>query len=224
MLNDPAIYTRCSTYSAYMYFFMGQISETERRVESLVAALPDIDDPYQAASIARLQGYLMASKGHLEPAYRCFEQGLSLMRPTLSSHGVCRLLNDLGELSLKMLRLDEARRHLDEALTIARATNDVVETARVYRHLACLARLCGHLDDGIGYCGESLAAAEESGWNEEIANTKAELAQLYNLKGDAEIARQLLQDAFATYDRLGDEAAVARVRSLLISWSAANIP
>lgn len=219
MLEDKETFARCTTYLAYMHYFQGTYAEARLRLKRAVAEANDWEGTYQLASVRRLQAFLAIVDGNRVLARGFLEESLAIMRAIGNSHGVCRLLNDLGRLYCDLEQFEKAETHLAEAYSIASAERNVTEIARGCRHLATLARLRRQTEEGFEYGAESLQAAQESGWRDEIAASKLELARLNRLSGNLHEAEGLARSAFDIYDRLGNRTQAIEAQHFIESFA-----
>ena len=91
----------------------------------------------------------------------------------VADHRAAAVMN-VGITELWSLRTDEARRHLEEALSLAQ------QAERPYLEISCLAHLGiagpdagGSILDGVHYAEQAIARAEALGWGEEAIITPA---------------------------------------------------
>ncbi|MET0729560.1 MAG: AAA family ATPase, partial [Solirubrobacterales bacterium] len=91
----------------------------------------------------------------------------------VADHRAAAVMN-VGITELWSLRTDEARRHLEEALSLAQ------QAERPYLEISCLAHLGiagpdagGSVLDGVHYAEQAIARAEALGWGEEAIITPA---------------------------------------------------
>jgi tetratricopeptide (TPR) repeat protein len=135
----------------------------------------------------------------------------ALARPgaELRNHARCRSLSSAGQFALYMGRYPEARRHLEESLSIARELDDPTRVAAVLQPLGMASLGEGDFASARVRLDEAVALAESSGNRREIAAALTALAQLHRAEGALDEAERLDTRALAICRELGDRESIA---------------
>ena len=121
----------------------------------------------------------------------------------------CRSLSSAGQFALYMGRYPDARRHLEESLSIARELDDPTRIAAVLQPLGMASLGEGDIANARLRLDEAVALAEASGNRREIAAALTALAQLHRAEGNLDEAEQLDTRALAICRELGDRESIA---------------
>jgi predicted ATPase/class 3 adenylate cyclase len=203
------------------------------------AARPQLAGPKQAEWLARLDAErenLLAAHLACDHVQGGAERGLKLsylLRPYWINRGLlglglrltddalaragaqarnvirCSGLFDAGQLSYFMGRYGEARRHLEESLSIARELGEKRWIAAALQPLG-MAYLGEHeLKGARRYLEEAWLLAKERGDERELAAAVNVVAQLTRVEGDLQKAEALYEEMLALASKLGDRETVS---------------
>jgi tetratricopeptide (TPR) repeat protein len=121
----------------------------------------------------------------------------------------CSALFDAGQLTYFMGRYDEARRYLEESLSIAREIGHQPLIAAALQPLG-MAHLGMHeLQGARRYLEEARQLARQRGEERELAAAINSVAQLTRVEGDLQKAEALYEEMLALASKLGDRETVA---------------
>jgi tetratricopeptide (TPR) repeat protein len=108
-----------------------------------------------------------------------------------------------------MGRYVEARRHLDEALSIAREIGEGVRIANALMLLGRVAHGQGDMAAARAHFEESLALARSLGDKHRLASTLNALGELHRAQGDLDLAEPIYEEALALRREQGDASNIA---------------
>lgn len=151
------------------------------------------------------------NRGGLELGYRMTVEALTRAGATGRSLVRCQALSAAGRLGRPMGRSGDARRYLEESLSIAREIGDKGSIVVALRMLGNVAHGQGNLDDARGHYEESLAMALELNDESTLAWTLCNLADLYRLTGNLQAAQRLYEQSLALVREQGDRSSIATV-------------
>ena len=148
------------------------------------------------------------SRGLLGLGYRVTVEALSRAAHEPSS-ARCRALFGAGQLACFMGRYAEARRYLEESLTIARDIGDRRRIAAVLQPLGVASLAQGDAATARGYAAEALEMARELGNKRELATALNVLAAIHRVEGRLDVAEPLYENVVALARELGDRESIA---------------
>jgi DNA-binding SARP family transcriptional activator/Tfp pilus assembly protein PilF len=114
----------------------GRLDEASRAIERAAAVTVELGDVIGAAHVGIGYAQLDAARGDLPAARARLCEALEVAREHRERHGMGRALLGLGEVLIGLGDASLARRHLDEALDVARQSSRPVDIARVQARLA----------------------------------------------------------------------------------------
>lgn len=174
------------------------------------------DERGQADVLVR-RAYLELAEGSPGPARECLEGALLLRRGMRDRRGVGMALLAVGLVETVSGNYGRAEQPLSEARQLFRRAGDRWGLVSSLWRTADLAIAQARLDDADAALQEARAVVgetERQGW---IAVTVATLAEVTQLRGDAEAARALFEQARSHYEAGGAEAGVAAMDARLQS-------
>jgi predicted ATPase/DNA-binding winged helix-turn-helix (wHTH) protein len=185
--------------------------EQARWLKRLDDELENVLAAHAAADGAGAQRLLTAIRHY------CINRGLAALAhrlacdtlPRLSQRDqvMCDACFDVGQLSLFIGRHEEARRHLETSLAIAREIGASEAYALQPLGLACLS--LGDLGAARGHLERAVAMARDSGRDREIAAALIALANVCRLEADPDAAAALYDEALACARRAHDRETIA---------------
>jgi predicted ATPase len=186
--------------AAWLAFRRGEM----KRALDLRGELGTSADPIAQRNAATVAGHVAMAEGRNDDAIAAFEHGLALCRSVSgpSWHLAMSLLN-LGLASLHARRLDDAKKHLTEAVDMHRAIGDEVFAARAIGYLGHVALALGELGRAEDLFETSTRAFEARGDEAGIAEGLAGLAAVRAAQGRDDEARQLADASEAIRTRSG---------------------
>ena len=104
-------------------------------------------------------------------------------------------LNNLGQLLLRMHRLDAAESRMKSALELHRGLSDKRGEAVALHYLGLITRKRGDLDQARSLLGQALQLRRDYGMRDDAADSLYELAELEMAAGNATRAKSLAEDA-----------------------------
>jgi predicted ATPase/class 3 adenylate cyclase len=148
------------------------------------------------------------NRGLLELGHRVTTEALARTAPADRTFLRCRGLYEAGQLCSYMGRYDEARRDLEESLTIARERGDERAIGIVLQPLGMAALGQGDVAAARGYLQEAFERAE-GGDPRALAAAANEMGQIHRVVGDLPRAQALYERALAIARKLGDRETIA---------------
>ena len=217
----PTTFTLAETQTGVASVLVGQGSVEEALVVLERAhALVRTWDHQPSAVLARL-GQALALSGRPREARELLEE-VARSATTVSSMGVGRAMQLvwLGDADRREGRLDDARRHAQEALALAQKHQERAHEAWAL-HLLGVILARGDdpsdLEKAQGYNGDALALAAELGMRPLMAHCHLALGRLFQ-ESRQELAREQLALATALYREMdmrgGQDEAAAEIRRL----------
>ena len=186
------------------YWLIRGLVETGLRVtvDSLGRA-QELPQSRTAATVLAAAAQLQHYAGRNDDAAAYALRALVLAR-SIGEDGVQTLaLTTLANICCDRSDVNAARRHLGEALEIARRSKDAPRAASVLNTIAELCRAEGNLDDSCAGYEEALAIARASEVPEIVAVILINLATTRILQGRRDDARSLLSEGIATATSIG---------------------
>ena len=189
----------------------GWLAQLDEERENLLSAHAYCDYAEDGAAlglrlVASIKMY-WASRGLFPLAHRAMVEALARAPERNARRG--RVLFDAGQVACFMGLYVEARRHLEESLSIAQERGDGEQVASV---LQPLGMACLGLDDRAAsraHFTEGLALARGQQDPRNLAAALIALAQLERIEGRTEVAEPLYLEALEIARTLGDQATVA---------------
>jgi predicted ATPase/class 3 adenylate cyclase len=152
--------------------------------------------------------------------------GLSLMVEALARRGAqardlprCRALSAAGQYALRMGRLEEAIRYLEDSLAIARELGDDERIAVVLQPVGLTYLDRGDASSARAYLTEALDRAQARDDKRELAAAQSAMAQLCRCEGDLDGAERMSRSSLALVREVDDmqSIGVALVNLAMIS-------
>lgn len=148
-------------------------------------------------------------RGLLGLGYRLTVEALARSGAQERNAARCQGLSNAGQICSFMSRYGEARRYLEEALSIAREHADEDMVMRILQPLSMASLGEGDVAAARGYSEEAVALARKLGNRRELAGAINTLAQLHRVHGAPDAAAPLYEQVVALARELGDREIVA---------------
>jgi len=135
----------------------------------------------------------------------------ALARPGAQGRVVarCRVLHTAGQVCVLTHRTEEAKKYLEESLSIAREIRDGVRAAMVLEELGSVAEAQGDLVAARDYFGQAVVLAEKLGNSRALAAASNQLAQLCRMEGDLSTAETLYRRVLDLSRSIADRESIA---------------
>ncbi len=149
-----------------------------------------------------------------------FEKSLMFRRRADAPRAIATSLNNLATVLRRFGRYEEARAHLDEALSLARKTDDKVMESLALLNFGILENDAGHLPEALTYVRRSLDIEWERSEHTELAirlNTIADILRKQGLYTDAIVYLQAAKGYLERSDDLREKALNLRVMGAIES-------
>jgi tetratricopeptide (TPR) repeat protein len=184
--------------------WLGRLDAEHENLRAAHARLLE-SDPEGCLRLARALANYWLVRGHLTEGRQRLEAALgrSSAEPCVPPRLRVRSLVAAADFARQQGDVAAARTHLNEALSIARATDDRPQIAGSTLTLAKVARIQGDLAAARAYLGESLAIASDLGDDYFIDDALSNLGEVARQEGDWATARALHTRALAVSRRLG---------------------
>ena len=172
--------------------YEGNYAKAENLFLESLKISEELDDRYNQAIMLNNLGTICHIKGEYFSAQTYYEQSLMIAQDIGDLDGTALALNNLGELSTWQQDYESARSYSEEALGIARKLNED------WTIIVCLNSLgeiyCGLslFEKSKGYFQEALKLAVEINGLDLVARVLTNLARVYQLTGQEEIAVEIL--------------------------------
>jgi DNA-binding SARP family transcriptional activator len=162
----------------------------------------------EAATQTRL-GLLAYIRNDIAGSAECHRAALDIYTALGDRHGECGALVNLAMCLVTLGRAEEAQRHVEAGLALARETEDADRyTMLLHQRGRCLAAL-GRYGDAIAALHECLAITRRRNYREGAAYTLAELGTTHLAAGRPGEALRHLHEATEMFQALGDKVAMA---------------
>ncbi len=156
------------------------------------------------------------NRGDLSKAKYYLYKQVSSMPDTVETLVTGGFYHLAGQIAMKENKTDSAIFYLGEALKYYGYTRQmhIDDIANVYADIARLRMTTGELQEAKKNAEQSVAAAEESGHKETIANAKVVAAEYYNRAGNTSAAYEALHEATILNDSVLTEANIKQANTL----------
>lgn len=190
-----------------------QIEAAAAEQHNIIAAIYLADkcqlDEVVVTAVAQLYPHLQGS-GQLIQAKALLTLAEQTARRRHNSAGLIRILQQTGFTAMKQGLPHEADGYYQEALTLAKQTNDAGQTAEILHKLSALAYRRGRLEEAQQFCLEALTLARQ------VENQHLIASLLTNL-GLAEVANGRFAEATTHYEEALTTARHIKDRGLIIN-------
>jgi DNA-binding SARP family transcriptional activator/tetratricopeptide (TPR) repeat protein len=154
---------------------------------------------------------LFESRNYLNDWRETHRIALAAAQQEGDDRGSAAMLYSTGSLHIVEQRFDEARKRLEPAAELFRASADCQGEALVMRNIAFIDRMCGNFDAATERYERALAIFREGGDLVAAAYVLHSLAQIKLETGDNDAARRLLPEALELSRRAGSRRVEAQV-------------
>ncbi len=203
------------THARYARYFMQLVQEKAADEAALQAAHQDINAAlYVGAAVGLATAVIPAviafypylqHKGHLAEAAGLLGLAERLARELPSPKWLVQILQNLGYTKMKQGHPEEAETYYQEALTLAKAEGDGVQTAETLLKLGALAYRRSQFEDAAALYEEALAIARAHSANELIASLLANLGLIAASTGKLPTAIALYEEALPLARSTGNQ-------------------
>ncbi len=159
-------------------------------------------------------GATHARRGEAAVAFEHLERSRELFARAKVRDLLPEMHRRLAEAHLSLGETVAARREAETSLALARELAMAAEVGLALRTLAVISVEERQIDDGMALLKESIALLSEVGDNYGLACAQLCLAELYNSRGEHELAAALLAQCRPVFERLGAALEMARAQSL----------
>lgn len=139
------------------------------------------------------------------------EIALEAARKAGDERGQAEMLCVRGALAQTEQRFADARRDFEDAATLFRKTDDVLQVARSMRNLAYLERMNGQLEKAMSHLEQALAIFVDLGDQISAAHTLDNLAAIRSECGDIDNAKLMLAEALVRGKSGGSRRVISQV-------------
>lgn len=165
-------------------------------------------------------GRIRYALGDETEALAVLGRSLALYHDLGHQHAHANVLSDRGKVYHALGQYAESRADLSEALRIFREAADVQGVAEALNRLGALDTSTSTPDQARPKHEEALRYAREIPSAKEAADALEGLAMARDAEGDRDKAATFLHEALLTYQRMGADPDIRRVRKKLAEWTA----
>jgi predicted ATPase/class 3 adenylate cyclase len=191
----------------WFWYTHGHALEGCGRLTDLLAQTEGVPDELRARPLYAL-GVLLDQRGEPERAAELVERSLAVFREQGERRRVASALNSLGSIKRGLGDFESARSLLEESIALRRELGDEAGAAGALSNLGVIAFEQGNLDEAEARFEETIALDRAHGneWGSGVAADN--LAGVALERGDHR-ARELIRDALAVAERVGDQELLA---------------
>ncbi|MCB8986526.1 MAG: tetratricopeptide repeat protein [Ardenticatenaceae bacterium] len=201
--------------------FSGRLDEAETRLNECLEACRQIGERRIRIYATTNLGLIAQARGDYAAARQMLEQALELSRQLGDRLSRAELLRNISRLVLQLGQLDEVVETIEECRAIYREIGRG-DTGAVLWILAAALRRQGEVDKAYGLLLDGFAASKAMDHRPDLAACLTEMGRLVRLQGRLPLSRQVLQEAMAIWQELGNEPETAVVWLELGHTSAAG--
>lgn len=195
-LDDPFAVARTLLMAGWAPYWKRDLEAAGRRFEEALQVArsnPDGDEWAEARALVSLTS-IAGPFGTVQESLTLGEQALELGRSIDDPFTIAVAQENVGNSLRRMMRLEEARDLLDQAVQTFRDLDARWELASTLGDRGVVHRLAGRLDAAETDVKEALSLCRQIGEKSLITWTAGELALLMLLRGDRKGARRLVED------------------------------
>jgi class 3 adenylate cyclase/tetratricopeptide (TPR) repeat protein len=159
-------------------------------------------------------GATLARRGEINAAVQHLQRSETLFEESQAQNFLPELHRHFATVALIAGEPDKAKRHIQQALQLARKLTMRAEEGAALRVLGEVNTAQGAFDAAAEQLLQSVAVLEEVGDEYERARSQLSLAQSYVSKGEPQAGLEHLEACIATFDRLGAEMDLETARAL----------
>ncbi len=190
----------------------GGFDAARERYEAALRLLAGHDAaPAFASSLVRWIGRSHRAEGDGDAAMDCYIASLAIAELQGDRTNIAHALNSMGILDRDRGRLDRALERFDAARRIAEAEGDLRLVAMVEQNMGVIANIQGDLPRARSHYRRSLEGYRAAGEEAFLGSLLNNLGMLHTDLGEWEEAEQVLGEAAAHCERMGDAATWVRV-------------
>jgi class 3 adenylate cyclase/tetratricopeptide (TPR) repeat protein len=195
-LDDPFALARTLLMAGWPPYWKRDMGEARRRFEEALRVArenPEKDEWAEARALVSLTSVASpvgTVQECLELGWRALELGRQIDDPFTIAVATENVANSLR----RLMQLDDAMAHLDQAVQIFRDLGARWELASTLGDRGVVHRLAGRLDSAAADFKEALALCRQLGEKSLVTWTAAQVALVLLLKGDRKAARRLVDD------------------------------
>jgi tetratricopeptide (TPR) repeat protein len=203
--EDLESQARVTAQIGLVHLGTGRFHEVAVRLQMLARRLEEREpSPELVRLYASLAGLLAAAGGHCSEALATTERAVELARLLGDAQVLAEALTHNGNAHVIMGRFVEARRALEEAIPLAEASGDLIES--LPKALWLLSHVClrsGELDRGTRLCARELVITERYGQEVRVVASIALRGLLAYVRGEWAQARRDGEQALAVSQHIG---------------------
>ena len=190
----------------------GGFDAARERYEAALRLLAGHDAaPAFASSLVRWIGRSHRAEGDGDAAMDCYIASLAIAELQGDRTNIAHALNSMGILDRDRGRLDRALERFDAARRIAEAEGDLRLVAMVEQNMGVIANIQGDLPRARSHYRRSLEGYRAAGEEAFLGSLLNNLGMLHTDLGEWEEAEQVLGEAAAHCERMGNAATWVRV-------------
>ena len=207
--TDPTLLNQCQLYLAAALQKMGEMAASRAYLNKVAKVIGKTHSNEQTL-LLNLFAKDAFVRGRFEDAKKYYQQVLTITDEQGSAlYRKVILLNSLGDVAIRMGKLQQAQAYCEEALTLARRYAGTKAVATTLSKLADLACNAGEYKKATAYFHESLELRRHLGDAYGTALEFNNLATLHHITRHLEKAKPLYEESLNLCKRLGDRPGVA---------------
>jgi predicted ATPase/DNA-binding winged helix-turn-helix (wHTH) protein len=223
-------------FAAVLHGLRGEWGATQVGAEELLAVAAEQGLAFWQPLGTFDQGWALVGQGQYAEGITGMRQGITGLRATGSQLGQSGLLRTLAEAVARMGELQEGRRILDEAFTVARHNGEAYDDVELWRAKGALTlaqfraqSLTSHAASGAvqeaeGYFLHAIETARQQSAKASELRAVMHLSRLWQSQGRGEAARQILAEMYGWFAEGFDTEDVQEAKALLAELGGTSRP
>jgi non-specific serine/threonine protein kinase len=200
----PDIASRLAAAIRQFWIIRGHLSEGILWIEEILGQKVEMD-PAIRWKLLTACGNIRQFQGETAAAQEFYGRGLIAARESGNQRYISQSLRGLGALAYIKYDFANARRNLDEALTISRRVGDDFGRAAALARLGDISSVEGDTTTARDLTAEALSVFRRLGYLEGISAKLYNLGAIVYLDGDSETAYEHFKEAYRTALELGEK-------------------
>jgi CHAT domain-containing protein len=176
---------------------------------ALYAKLPPF--PADSAKVHNMRSSMRMDIGNLDGAEEDGKTALNEYDAARDEVGMARSLNSLGNIELAMGHFTKARENFERGLGLARKNNQRIGEAYLLNNIANSYLQQENAELALPYCLQAIKIKEEVGNREDLVNSLANLARVYQHSNRPADVKLAIDRAMTIANDVGEPALMARV-------------
>jgi predicted ATPase len=223
-------------FAAVLHGLRGEWGATQVGAEELLAVAAEQGLAFWQPLGTFDHGWALVGQGQYAEGIARMRQGITGLRATGSQLGQSGLLRTLAEAVARMGELQEGRRILDEAFTVARHNGEAYDDVELWRAKGALTlaqfraqsltsdAASGVVQEAEGYFLHAIEMARQQSAKASELRAVMHLSRLWQSQGRGEAARQILAEMYGWFAEGFDTEDMREARALLAELGGTSRP